>query len=123
MSGPKAGATSDAWSTGLILAGRGEWRGGLGAYTEVVIGREDREVAVFGTGRDVGAYGLFGGQQSPRGRIVLEYPDEQVEEAPALAKIKRVAPGTVLRKWNTEGGFGPPEERDRRLVERDVREG
>lgn len=81
------------------------------------------EVAVFGTGRDVGAYGLFGGQESPRGRIVLEYPDEQVEEAPALANIKRVGPGTVLRKWNTEGGFGPPEERDRRLVERDVREG
>lgn len=104
--------------------GAGQWRGGLGAFAEIVLNGEEMEVAVFGTGRDVGAFGLFGGHESPRSRAVLEYPDGRSEELPAHANIKGVPAGTVLRKWNTGGGgYGRPRHREMVLVERDLIEG
>jgi N-methylhydantoinase B len=104
--------------------GAGQWRGGLGIYAETVLQGDDMMVAVFGTGRDEGAFGLFGGSASSVSKILLSYPDGTVVDVPAQANIYNVPRGTILRKWNTGGGgYGPPTRRARDKVERDLREG
>jgi N-methylhydantoinase B len=104
--------------------GAGQWRGGLGVYAEAVLTGDDMMVATFGTGRDQGVFGLFGGADSPRSRILLCYPDDTEIDVPAHANIEGVPPGTLLKKWNTGGGgYGPPRRRARERVERDLREG
>jgi N-methylhydantoinase B len=104
--------------------GAGQWRGGLGVYAEAVLQGEDMMIAAFGTGRDEGAFGLFGGVNSPVSKILLCYPDGTVVDVPAQANVYNVPPGTVLKKWNTGGGgYGPPAQRAREMVQRDLREG
>ena len=104
--------------------GAGQWRGGLGSYAEMVLLGENMTLAAFGTGRDRGAYGLFGGHESPTGRLLLSYPDGTEEDVPAMASIRDIPPGTTLRKWNTGGGgHGDPALRSSKHVDRDVREG
>jgi N-methylhydantoinase B len=105
-------------------AGAGEWRGGLGVHVEAILKGEDMMIATFGTGRDGGAFGLFGGANSPPSRILLSYPDGRTIDVPANANIYDVPPGTVLRKWNTGGGgYGSPSARARSTIERDLLEG
>jgi N-methylhydantoinase B len=104
--------------------GAGQWRGGLGVYAEAILQGDDMMVAAFGTGRDEGAFGLFGGAQSPRSKMLLCCPDGTQIDVPALANIERVPPGTVMKKWNTGGGgYGPPRRRTLEKIERDLREG
>jgi N-methylhydantoinase B len=104
--------------------GRGQWRGGLGAYSRMVLLGEDMQIAVFGTGRDAGAPGLFGGEASPRSRMEVHLPDGSMIDVPAMANIGGLPAGTAIRKWNTGGGgLGPPSRRDRSLVEADTRAG
>ena len=104
--------------------GAGEWRGGLGIHVEAVLKGEDMMIATFGTGRDAGAVGLFGGADSPPSRILLTYPNGQTIDVPANANIYDVPPGTVLKKWNTGGGgYGSPSARANDLIKRDVLEG
>lgn len=104
--------------------GRGQWRGGLGSFCQMLLSGDDMQIAAFGTGRDAGAHGLFGGQQSPRSRMELTLPDGQLIDVPAMANIGGIPPGTVLRKWNTGGGgFGPPSRRARRRANDDLRAG
>lgn len=101
--------------------GRGQWRGGLGSFCQMVLGGDDMQLAAFGTGRDAGAPGLFGGKESPRSKMELKLPDGRVVDVPAMANISGLTPGTVLRKWNTGGGgLGPPSRRARRLSEADI---
>lgn len=104
--------------------GAGHWRGGLGIYAEAVLHGDDMMIAVFGTGRDEGAFGLFGGADSPVSKILLCYPDGSVIDVPANANIYDVPPGTILKKWNAGGGgYGPPTRRARDKIVRDLREG
>jgi N-methylhydantoinase B len=104
--------------------GAGEWRGGLGVHVEAILRGEDMMIATFGTGRDGGAFGLFGGSNSPPSRILLSYPDGRIIDVPANANIYDVPSGTVLRKWNTGGGgYGSPSARARDGIERDLLEG
>jgi N-methylhydantoinase B len=104
--------------------GRGKWRGGLGSYCQMVLGGDDMQLAAFGTGRDAGAPGLFGGKESPRSKMELRLPDGRVVDVPAMANISGLTAGTILRKWNTGGGgLGPPSRRARRLSEADIRAG
>jgi N-methylhydantoinase B len=104
--------------------GAGQWRGGLGVYAEVILNGDEMMIAVFGTGRDEGAFGLFDGASSPESKILLCYPNGSVVDVPALANIYNVPPGTILRKWNTGGGgYRPARQRAREKVERDLREG
>jgi N-methylhydantoinase B len=104
--------------------GAGQWRGGLGVYAEAILHGEDMMIATFGTGRDEGAFGLFGGADSPLSKILLCCPDGTVIDVPANANIERLPPGTILKKWNTGGGgYGPPHRRAREKLEHDLREG
>jgi N-methylhydantoinase B len=104
--------------------GAGEWRGGLGVHVEAVLNGEDMMIATFGTGRDGGAFGLFGGMNSPSSRILLCCPDGQTIDVPANANIFDVPPGTVMKKWNTGGGgYGPPFARARDRIQHDQLQG
>jgi len=104
--------------------GAGQWRGGLGVHVEAVLKGDNMMIAAFGTGRDEGAFGLFGGASSPLSKMLLCYPDGSEIDVPAHANVYDVPPGTVLKKWNTGGGgYGSPRERAQEKVERDVREG
>jgi N-methylhydantoinase B len=55
--------------------------------------------------------------------MLLCYPDGKAIDVPAHANIDRGPPGTVQKKWNTGGGYGPPRRRALEKVERDLREG
>jgi N-methylhydantoinase B len=104
--------------------GRGQWRGGLGSYCQMVLHGDEMQLAAFGTGRDAGARGLLGGEASPRGRLELTLPDGQALDVPAMANITGLPAGTVLRKWNTGGGgYGPPSERAHDRTSADLRAG
>jgi N-methylhydantoinase B len=104
--------------------GRGQWRGGLGAYSRMLLLGEEMQIAVFGTGRDAGAPGLFGGHASPRSRMELRLPDGGVVDVPAMANLGGLPAGTVIRKWNTGGGgLGPPSQRPRQRLQADIRAG
>jgi N-methylhydantoinase B len=104
--------------------GAGQWRGGLGVSVEAILQGDDMMVATFGSGRDEGAFGLFGGGASPLSKMLLQYPDGTEVDVPALANIDRVPSGTLLRKWNTGGGgYGSPRQRAIEKIERDLREG
>jgi N-methylhydantoinase B len=104
--------------------GAGQWRGGLGVCVEAVLQGDDMMVAAFGSGRDEGAFGLFGGAASPLSGMLLVYPDGTQIDVPALANIERVPPGTIIKKWNTGGGgYGAPRLRKPEKIERDLREG
>jgi N-methylhydantoinase B len=104
--------------------GAGQWRGGLGVSVEAILQGDDMMVATFGSGRDGGTFGLFGGHASPQSKILLCYPDGTEIDVPALANIDRVPPGTILKKWNTGGGgYGSPRRRTIEKIKRDVLEG
>jgi N-methylhydantoinase B len=104
--------------------GAGQWRGGLGVMVEAILHGDDMMIATFGSGRDGGAFGLFGGSASPPSKILLCYPDGREIDVPALANIERVPPGTILKKWNTGGGgYGLPRRRAFEKIERDLCEG
>jgi N-methylhydantoinase B/oxoprolinase/acetone carboxylase alpha subunit len=93
----------------------------MASFWQVVLGGDDMQFAAFGTGRDAGAHGLFGGGESPRSRMELTLANGRIVEVPAMANIGGLSAGTVLRKWNTDGGcFGPPSRRGRRLREADL---
>jgi len=104
--------------------GAGQWRGGLGVSVEAVLQGDDLMIATFGSGRDGGAFGLFGGHASPPSKVLLCYPDGTEIDVPALANIDRVPLGTILKKWNTGGGgYGLPMRRSLERIKRDLLEG
>lgn len=104
--------------------GAGQWRGGLGVHVEALLEGDDMMIATFGTGRDGGAFGLFGGASSPQSKMLLYYPDGRVVDVPANANVYDVPPGTVIKKWNTGGGgYGLPQQRAREKIEHDLHQG
>jgi N-methylhydantoinase B len=104
--------------------GAGEWRGGLGVAVEAILKGDDMLVATFGSGRDGGTFGLFGGHASPSSKILLCYPDGTEIDVPALANIDGVPRGTILKKWNTGGGgYGSPADRAVEKIKHDLLEG
>ena len=90
----------------------------------MVLHGDDMMIAAFGSGRDGGAFGLFGGHASPSSKILLCYPDGTEIDVPALANIDRVPRGTILKKWNTGGGgYGLPTRRSIERIKGDLLEG
>jgi N-methylhydantoinase B len=101
--------------------GAGRHCGGLGLrrdysfdhpVTFTILADRDRE----------GPWGLFGGQPGRSAEYVLN-PDQEGQRLSSKTTLE-LKPGDVV-SYRTcgGGGYGPPEERDPRLVLRDVREG
>ena len=99
--------------------GPGTWRGGMGIRrTSRVVGHE-AELSVSTTRRLSAPWGLFGGREGGRAAIQVDEGAEvpvrgQCHLRPGQA-VSVVTPGA--------GGYGPPGQRARELVRRDLREG
>jgi N-methylhydantoinase B len=104
--------------------GAGRFRGGLGlsrtirvlAGDATFLGTLDRE--------RFAPWGLFGGDAGGKGGLVLNAGTPSARALPGKVAGLRVAEGnTVTIITPGAGGYGPPAERDRALLARDVREG
>jgi N-methylhydantoinase B len=102
--------------------GAGRWRGGLGlrrdyqfpghAVTFTVLADRDRE----------GPWGLFGGLPGRPAAYLLN-PGGEARPLSAKGTVELQPGDTVSYRTCGGGGYGPPRERDPRLVLADVREG
>lgn len=104
--------------------GRGRNRGGmalerswryLGGRSGVLRSRADR--------RRFPPYGLFGGQPGAASELWLEREGEAPRSLPGKAVVELRPADLVRLRTAGGGGWGPPEERDRELVQMDLREG
>jgi N-methylhydantoinase B len=107
-------------------AGAGQWRGGLGVVTEMVLEGDDSLGVVYGDGvdPDARAFGLFGGCPGATNGLELEWPDGRVYVPRVKEKIEHIPRGTVLRQWaGGGGGYGDPRLRPPALVQAELRDG
>jgi N-methylhydantoinase B len=99
--------------------GPGKWRGGLGLWRQIRAEGHDCHAFVHGSRRLTAPWGLFGGREGGRCRIVYSEGVEPPVRAQGFLRpgqsVAIVTPGA--------GGYGDPRERDRELVRRDVAEG
>jgi N-methylhydantoinase B len=102
-------------------AGPGRFRGGLGLRKDF---RFDRPTTftVLADRTTHGPAGAFGGQAGAPAEYVLIRAGQEHRLA-AKGTVELEAGDTVSYRTCGGGGYGPPEERDRELVARDVREG
>ena len=105
-------------------AGAGQYRGGLGVETELIIEGEDTTCVTFGDGVDEGAFGLFGGRSGSLNHLNLTYPDGR-QYVPRSKEIVRNIPcGTHFYQIaGGGGGYGDPQKRPKEKVLQEVKEG
>jgi N-methylhydantoinase B len=103
-------------------AGAGRTRGGLGLRRDYLFPDHAATFTVLADRTRWGPHGLFGGADGAPARYVLN-PDGEARQLGAKITLE-LAPGDVV-SYRTcgGGGYGPPAERDPRLVLQDVREG
>jgi N-methylhydantoinase B len=110
------------WKKELLpdSGGPGKQRGGLGQEIVLeVVASEPLAVSLISDRRDHPALGLFGGQPGSPVRLVLN--DGQFIHPKARSSLK---PGDRLTiQFAGGGGYGPPDQRDRKLVLEDLRNG
>jgi N-methylhydantoinase B len=105
-------------------AGAGEWRGGLGVTTRLLLGGENNTLVTFGEGDVERPLGAFGGKPGPLNAMTLTYPDGKVVTPTTKDLIKDVPAGTVYyQEAGGGGGWGDPKRRKVAKVLDDVRDG
>ncbi len=100
--------------------GRGKYRGGLGivrAYKAL----EDCEVSLAGNRVRRRPWGVYGGEDGEPAKYYIIRDGERVELGP-FAKVRLRKGDILVVETPGGGGFGDPCERERRLIERDLRE-
>ena len=103
--------------------GRGKFRGGMGLRRDIRILPDQAEVTTLGDRFKYPAHGLFGREQGRPGAWVLI---RDGREMPLPSKITAfpLKKGDVFSiRTQGGGGYGPAEDRDPVLIERDIREG
>jgi N-methylhydantoinase B/oxoprolinase/acetone carboxylase alpha subunit len=99
--------------------GPGTWRGGLGLWRQIRAEGHECHAFVHGSRRLSAPWGLFGGRDGGRGRIVYS-----PGVPPPVRGQGFLGPGqSVAIITPGAGGYGDPRERDRALVRRDLAEG
>jgi N-methylhydantoinase B len=99
--------------------GAGRWRGGLGICRQIRAEGHDCHAFVHGSRRLSSPWGLFGGRDGGRCRIVYS-----PGVPPPVGAQGVLGPGqSVAIITPGAGGYGDPRARDRALVRRDVAEG
>jgi N-methylhydantoinase B len=102
--------------------GAGRFRGGLGLRRDYYFDHPATFTVLADRDR-WGPHGLFGGQPGAPARYVLN-PDGPAPRALGSKCTVELEPGDVVSFQTCGGGgYGPAAERERGLVERDVREG
>ena len=107
-------------------AGPGQWRGGYGVETDMVLGGENMTAVVFGDGteEEARAFGLFGGGAGGLNRLELGYPDGTTRTPKSKEIIGAIPRGTVLsQRAGGGGGYGDPSERPAASIAREVSNG
>ncbi len=105
-------------------AGAGQWRGGLGVETEILIGADNTKMVVFGDGNIDPPYGLEGGGSGTLNTIELTYPDGKKLVPMTKDMIDDIPSGTIYyQAAGGGGGFGDPKERAKDKVIEDIRNG
>lgn len=107
-------------------AGAGEWRGGLGVYTEMELRGDNNMAIVYGDGVNPAAraFGLFGGQVGAANRIEFELPEGKRVTPRVKDRLDNLPRGTIFRQWaGGGGGYGDPRQRSRERVQSEVRDG
>ena len=103
-------------------AGAGQWRGGLGVTTRLLLGGENNTLVTFGEGDVERPLGAFGGMPGPLNAMTLTYPDGKVVTPTTKDLIKDVPAGTVYyQEAGGGGGWGDPKKRKVARVLEDVR--
>jgi N-methylhydantoinase B len=106
--------------------GTGRHRGGLGVVWEFELLEGEGVVSAMADRASEGPHGRQGGGPGAPTVYMVIRPDGSVDDIPFQTKFENVhiAPGDrVLRFSPGGGGVGDPAERDRHLMERDLREG
>jgi len=103
--------------------GPGRWRGGLGLRRTIrVRGGEATFLGTLDRAR-IAPWGLFGGRDGGKAALTLNAgTDRQRVLSPKIAGLKLREGDAVTIVTPGAGGYGPPAERARDLVERDLRE-
>jgi N-methylhydantoinase B len=102
--------------------GHGKQRGGLGFFRRFEILKDGVNLAIYADRMRLAPYGLFGGTDGERARCEV-LRDGKVITLPSKTRID-LRKGDILTLYTAGGaGYGPPWERDPRLVREDVRQG
>ncbi len=102
--------------------GPGKFRGGLGIHRQYVVLDHEASFTILSDRDRWGPWGLFGGE-SGRKAYYIKNPAGEHRELGSKTTVQ-LDPGDVI-SYQTPGGggYGPPTERDPRLVLQDVRDG
>lgn len=104
--------------------GPGKHRGGMGLLRQYRVLTDQTRVRTKGGRSILAPWGLQGGQPGGRSRVVHNADTPREQEFNAMECELLLDAGETLRIVTPgAGGYGPPDERDRALVLRDVREG
>lgn len=103
--------------------GAGKWRGGNGVEREYVLETDEALLSLWFERSRTPAWGLLGGVDATPPEVFINQgrPDER-----SFLKVngaRLVRGDLVTTRTGGGGGYGNPRERDRALVERDIREG
>jgi N-methylhydantoinase B len=102
--------------------GAGKHRGGLGLFRRFLILKDGTNFATYTDRVRLAPYGLFGGADGSRTRIEIER-DGRVIQLKSKDRVDLKA-GDILTLYSSGGGgYGPPGERDPRLIADDVTQG
>ncbi len=101
--------------------GAGQYRGGLGQHIEIQ-SSEDAEFLVFPSVERIlyPAAGRHGGQAGAKGRMRL---GETGDDLPSKGEFRVPSGVPMILETPGGGGFGPPKDRDRAAIARDLAEG
>jgi N-methylhydantoinase B len=103
--------------------GAGRYRGGLGVRKDVRVLAEDVVLSNLTDRHVIAPYGLDGGSSGTLGEIIL-HPDTPAQQKLHSKEFVHLAYGDVVSfRCSGSGGVGPPAQRPRERVLRDVREG
>ncbi len=100
--------------------GTGQWRGGLGTITQILLRGQDTTMVVFGDGDVEPNYGLFGGKGSVLNKIELQYRNGKKLIPMSKDMIHGIPDGTLYYQIaGGGGGYGNPKNRDREKILQD----
>ena len=103
--------------------GPGKQRGGLGVRRDIEFLDQSGSLNTQFDKFKIAPFGLFGGGDGATGSMMINPDDTEPTELRSKTVNHALKYGDVFSMWTQGGGgFGPPAERDRAAVERDLRE-
>jgi N-methylhydantoinase B len=103
--------------------GAGRWRGGLAARRTWRILRHDSQCTTCCERTVTAPPGLSGGHAGAPARTRMQLPDGSTRRVPSKGAFVAPSDSLVILDVPGSGGFGPPGERDRALLRRDLMDG